>query len=318
MIKPLLQLLILSFLFSGSLPGQQISVTIDASAQKEAISPYIYGKNNSLSDNPADPLTTAEWQRLRDMGISMFRENGGNNASKYNWRRKLSSHPDWYNNVYAHDWDYAASSLGTNIPAAQGMWAFQLTGKAARTAAANFNDWAYNHANWWSGCGQNLAGGGTLNPAGGGNALADGNPDLYLESWNADSTTGILNHWFGNNGKGLDKQKILYWSMDNEPEIWDGTHDDIWPDQPSAEEFMQMYFAVAKKARERFPDIRLTGPVPANEWQWYNWKGDKITYNGKQYVWLEYFILRVAEEQQATGIRLLIFIFIQLIQFLPI
>ena len=68
---------------------------------QKPISPYIFGKNNNLSDNPASPLTANQWQRLRDLGITLFRENGGNNATKYNWRLKLSSHPDWYNNVYA-------------------------------------------------------------------------------------------------------------------------------------------------------------------------------------------------------------------------
>ncbi len=33
--------------------------------------------------------------------------------------------------------------------------------------------------------------------------------------------------------------------------------------------------------------------------------GNKVTYKGKQYPWLEYFILRVAEEQELSGIRLL-------------
>ena len=116
------------------------------------------------------PLTAGQWQRLRDLGINMFRENGGNNATKYNWRRKLSSHPDWYNNVYAHDWDFAAKSLQANIPGAQGMWAFQLIGKAAKTKTANFNDWNYNHSQWWEGVGQNLCGGGQVNIIGGGDA----------------------------------------------------------------------------------------------------------------------------------------------------
>ena len=50
-----------------------------------------------------------------------------------------------------------------------------------------------------------------------------------------------------------------YWSMDNEPEIWEGTHDDVYPVQPDAEEFMQKYFEVAKKARASYPGIKLIG-----------------------------------------------------------
>src|SRR5512138_1057767 len=121
--KQYFQFLACLIFISGSLRAQDVTITIDAAATRKSISPYIYGKNNSLSSNSADPLNAAEWQRLRDMGIRFFRENGGNNATKYNWRRKLSSHPDWYNNVYANNWDFAAASLGNNIPSAQGMWA---------------------------------------------------------------------------------------------------------------------------------------------------------------------------------------------------
>jgi len=283
--------------------SQDVAIQIDASKGRKTISPYIYGRNNSLG-NLAGGSSSAGWQMLRDAGVKMFRECGGNNSTKYNWRLKLSSHPDWYNNVYANDWDKAATSLQQNIPSAQGMWAFQLLGKVAANTKNNFGDWAYNQSQWWSGVNQNLAGGGTVNPAGGNKALKEGDINLYLKDWTADSTVAILDHWFGENGLTLDKSKIQYWGMDNESEIWSGTHDDVMPIQILAEEFMQKYFAVAKKARALYPDIKLLGPVPANEWQWYNW-GNGINVGGKNYPWLEYFIKRIGEEQQATGVRLL-------------
>jgi hypothetical protein len=279
----------------------QVNINIDLSVQPHQVSPLIYGRNNSLSGNPGSGFTP-EWTRLKGARVRFFREGGGNNSTKYNWRRKLSSHPDWYNNVYANDWDFAAQSLQANIPDAQGMWSFQLIGKAAKTNASNFDDWGYNSSQWWSGVQQNLAGGGVVNSAGGGDALTEGNPDLYLENWTADSTVAILDHWF--NDLALDKDQLVYWSMDNEVEIWEGTHDDVMPAQISSEAFMQRYFEVAKKARAKFPNIKLLGPVPANEWQWYNWPGG-ITQGGKKYPWLEYFIKRIAEEQQVSGIRLL-------------
>jgi hypothetical protein len=281
-----------------------VQITIDAKGVRKPVSPYIYGRNNSLSDNSASPVTAATWTRYRDAGITMFRDGGGNNSTKYNWRNKLSSHPDWYNNVYAHDWDYAAKSLQQNIPSVQAMWTLQLIGKAAGNKNNNFNDWGYNVSQWWTGCAQNLAGGGTVSPTGS-EALKEGNPDLYLVSWPPDSVVRILNHWIGSGGTGLNKSKLLYWNMDNEPEIWSGTHDDVMPVQLSADAFMQRYFDTAKKARAIFPEIKLVGPVPANEWQWYNWNGNWISYGGKNYVWLEYFIKRIADEQNATGFRLL-------------
>ena len=285
------------FIFGNSLlRGQTVNVSVDLNAERKPISPLIYGMNNALSDNSSDPLTNSEWQKLKDAGVRMVREFGGNNGTKYNWRLKLSSHPDWYNNVYPHNWNFAAQSLLSNLPAVQGMWCFQLIGKAASNTNNNFNDWAYNQSQWWSGVNQNLAGGGTPNGA-------SGNPNLYLMNWTADSTVGILNYWFDN--LGLNKNYLKYWSMDNEPEIWSGTHDDVMPTQLSAEAFMQKYFDVAKKARAAFPEIKLLGPVTCNEWQWYNWDNATINYNGKNYCWLEFFIKRISEEQASSGIRLL-------------
>src|SRR5215831_1740369 len=184
--------LIVSVCILFNLHAQQVQIQVDVLSNRKPVSPYIYGRNNSLSDDPSSPLPAATWQLYRDAGVNFFRENGGNNLTKYNWRLKLSSHPDWYNNVYQHDWDYAATSLHQNIPNAQGLWGFQLIGKAASSTANNFNDWGYNGSQWWSGVEQNLAGGGVPNNAGGSKATVEGNPNLYLENWTADSTTGVL------------------------------------------------------------------------------------------------------------------------------
>ena len=291
--------------FIGTIATGQVTISIDALKARKNISPDIYGRNNSLpKESYAATLTPAEILRLKDSGVNFLREGGGNNATKYNWRKGISSHPDWYNNVYGESWDNPVKYLRDQLPGnITGMWSFQLIGKAAANTNNNFNDWGYNSSQWWTGAAQNLAGGGVPNTAGGSVAKVNGNPNLYLQDWNADSTTGILDYWF--NTLNIPKQRITYWNMDNEPEIWNGTHDDIVPTSLSAETFMQNYFAVAKKARAKFPDIKLVGPVTANEWQWFNWMNKITGTDGKTYPWLEFFIKRCAEEQKASGVRLL-------------
>jgi len=285
--------------------AQTVTVSVDANSGRIPVSPYIYGRNNSLSANSQQPLSSAQWQFFRDAGLRITREGGGNNSTKYNWRSKLTSAPDWYNNVYNADWDFSAQSLQQNLPGVQGFYSLQLIGKTASTNTANFNDWAYNQSQYWSGVEQNLAGGGTVNPAGGSNALINGNPSLYLKDWPADSTAGIINHWFGLKGLGLSTSNFRYWNMDNEPDCWNSTHDDIISASLTAEDYMQKYFAVAKAARAGYPDIKLVGPASAAEWQWYAWNNATIPYKGKSYTMQEYFIKRIAEEEAATGIRLL-------------
>lgn len=288
---------------AAPLAAQTVHLAIDPTQDRHAVSPYIYGKNDSLG-SPSQPLSAADWQRYRDAGVRLIRAHGGNNGTKYNWQKKLTSHPDWYNNVYADDWDYAQAALQQHLPGVQGLWCFQLLGQVADNTQHNFDDWGYNHSAAWSGVNQNLAGGGIVNPAGGSHALKDGDPALYLTATSADTSTALLDHWIQSTDLALDRRQFLYWNMDNEPEIWSGTHDDVMPQQIPAEDFMQRYFAYAKLARARFPEIKLMGPVPANEWQWYNWSGG-ISAGGRNYPWLEYFIKRIGEEEARTGIRLL-------------
>lgn len=292
-----------SIVLCWQVDAQDAIITINTTQQRKPISPYLYGRNNSFSNVFGSPTTATEIERYQQAGLRFARENNGNNATKYNWKRKLSSHPDWYNNVYAHDWDYGMETIEANMPGLQTMWAFQLIGQVASNNANNFNDWGYNGSQWWEGVAQNLAGGGQVNESGGDEALVEGNPNLYLMDWPADSTTDILNHWFED--LGYDPDGAQYWSMDNEPEIWNGTHDDVMPTLPDADDFLERYFQVAKLARAKFPEIKLVGPVAANEWQWYRWGDQTLMSNGTYYPWLEYFIKRVAEEQVSSGIRLL-------------
>jgi len=264
-----------------SVHAQDVTITVDAAVNKKTVSPYIYGKNESF-DKPAG--------FYKDAGLRFARMNAGNNATKYNWRRKITSHPDWYNNVYGYDWDATSKIIASNQPNMQVMWAFQLIGKVASSKDFNFDDWGFNNSQWWEGVGQNLAGGGTPNIANPkGKALVEGDPSKYLMNWPADSTVEILNHWFGAYGIGLNKNQFLYWNMDNEPDIWNGTHDDVMPTQIPASQFMDRFIAVAKKARALFPEIKICGPVTTSEWQWYKWGNEALTIDGKYSCWLEYF-----------------------------
>jgi len=275
--------------------AQNVTISVNATQNKRLISPLIYGKNDFL-DHPI--------QFYKDAGLRFARMNGGNNASAYNWRQKLAVHPDWYNNVYPADWDALAQKVNTNFPAMQGMFAFQLLGRVASDGSNNFNDWAFNQSQYWSGHGQNLAGGGQVNTNGGSQALVDGNIDLFSKPWPADSSVAILDHWFGTGGLGLNKDQFRYWSMDNEVDIWNGTHDWAMPTLLSASAFVDRFIELAKKAKAIDPTIKICGPVTTSEWQWYKWSNESIWIDGRYYPWIEYFIKRLGDEYKASGIKL--------------
>lgn len=276
-----------------------VEVSIDAESNKKLVSPYIYGKNGCVSDKKysgvlgdEDPKNVA---LAKEAGLRFVRMNDGNNATKYNWKDCLSSHPDWYNNVYYHNWNASSMRLRDNLPDIQAMYAFQLAGYVAKTDEYNFNDYEYNGSKWWNGVTMNLAGGGDVSGE-------DGDYRLYLKEWPADSTVAILDYW--EKELNFDMSKRQYWSMDNEPEIWNGTHDDL-PLEFTADEFIEKYIAVAKKAKALNPNVKLCGPVAANEWQWFKFREETLKIDGRYYCWLEYFIKRVADEQKKSGVRLL-------------
>lgn len=290
--------LLMALAISSQAQQAPISITIDSETDNIAISPYMYGRNGA-------PSSTAEYSLIKEAGIRFERMNDGNNCTKYNWRKKLTCHPDWYNNVYDCDWDKRASDFQANLPNLKGMFAFQLLGKVAKTKDYNFNDWGYNRSQWWSGCSKKMCGGGSFDENG--NVVQLGDTSLFLQDWPADSTVGIYNHW--KNDLNLDMSQFEYWNMDNEMEIWGGTHSDVITDvytNETYEEIMQKYFAVAKAIRKINPNVKLCGPAAASEWTWYNGCGNtQPTVDGKTYSWLEYFIMRCAQEEKATGVRMI-------------
>lgn len=303
--RNLLPSLLLTATFAGA---SDITVVVQADSGRRPISPWLYGRNNNLSDDPAEPTPDSVLAKYREAGLRMLRENGGNNATKYNWRRKLSSHPDWYNNVYAHDWDHAASTLQAKLPGTQGLFAFQLLGWAAANTTNNWGDWNWSqaHGGKYPNAGQDLAGGGLpdtikLDTS---RAAVLGDHTRYLEPWPADSSTGIVDHWFGAGGTALDSSRFRYWSMDNEPDIWSSTHDDA-TDTISFEAYFQKYLAVARSARRRMPSVKLVGPVIANEWMWWTWNNKAIDDDGTDRSPMEMFLKRVGEEERKSGTRLL-------------
>ena len=290
-------------------PTLAIDITVDANAGIKKISPYLYGRNiDKISDGDAEVTEeeSAFINQMLEAGIHMLRANNGNNATRYNWRHKMTVHPDWYNNVYSHDWAITAQKVLDKMPGVDAMYAFQLTGYAASSTDYNFPDW-----NWKQEHGTyatqtfDLAGGGEVSEDGK-TLIKAGDPSLYNMEWPADSTVAIIPHW--KDELKFDMSRFKYWSMDNEMEIWRGTHSDL--DLPVTGDFLvERYIDVAKKARAQWKDIKLTGPVVANEWQWcsvssYN-KEDRPKGEDRNYCWLEYFIMKVAEEQKKSGVRLL-------------
>ena len=294
---------------AATLSSAAINISVDAQKGIKKISPYLYGRNiDKISDGNTEVTAdeSAFINQMLDAGIHFLRANNGNNATRYNWRHKMTVHPDWFNNVYSHDWAITAQKVLDNMPGVDAMYAFQLTGYAASSTEYNFPDWNWNQEHgFYPSQTFDLAGGGEVSDDGE-TLIKAGDASLYNMEWPADSTVAIIPHW--KDELKFDMSRFKYWSMDNEMEIWRGTHSDL--DLPVTGDFLvERYIDVAKKARAAWGDIKLTGPVVANEWFWcsvssYN-KQDRPKGPDRDYCWLEYFIMKVAEAQKSSGTRLL-------------
>ena len=304
-----------------------INISVDAKSGVKAISPHIFGRNiqgtyDIIQDTSYNLTSNEEKEiaRINEAGIHMLRLNQGNNATKYNWRKHLSSHPDWINNVYDHNWDITAKKVLNYMPGVDGMYGFQLSGYVAKTKEANYHEWEWSQAHPSVPSSKfrdyDLAGGGEMDENG--NLIKSGSWENYLEPWPSDSTVGILKYW--RDELKYDMKRFQYWSMDNEPEIWAGGHNDMPKDYSSpaavANAIVDSFIEVASKARKIYPEIKISGPVAANEWLWCNVsyfnsntgkrESDRVTDgNGNKVCWLKYFIQKIGEAQKKTGLRLL-------------
>ena len=71
-------------------------------------------------------------------------------------------------------------------------------------------------------------------------------------------------------GMGLDPKHFLYFHLDNEPECWSSTHDDVCPKPMTPEQCVQKYVAVAKELRTRYPQVKILAPgFTAEASTWY-------------------------------------------------
>ena len=274
-------ILLIFAIFTVTNAQNTVNITVNTKIGQKPISPALYGRNNCLKNNS----TEAEKQFLRDAGVRLMRENGGNNGTKYNWREDLSSHPDWYNNVYDQYRDERAVIIEEDFNNVQGMFGFPTCGWAASSNDFNFKEWIddKNHTRTT----ENLAGGGDINK--------------YLVPWPADSIVGVLDHWFKEDGLGLSEENFTYWNLDNEPDIWEHTHDDIFPEHIHPEVVIDKYLAVARKIKSVNPNLKLCAPAITGEWHFWGWaKEDKLGMS-----WVEYFIKRFGEATTDDGVQLI-------------
>jgi hypothetical protein len=241
-----------------------VTVSIDVLSNRHAISKYVYG-----GAYPKDAPT------ITDSGLSVVRW-GGNATSRYNWQLKT------YN--AANDWffeDFGYSEIGdsdsaqyiTDVKAAGSNpimtmvmlpwvaktsgWSFSVAKYGAQCAADPYNSDAGDGLK--TDCATTL----TANPSDANVALLDqpGTNDppgsVYRNQWAAALATafGTAPHFY---------------NMDNEIDIWGGTHRDVHPLPTAYNEMRDTFITEATALKVWDPKAIRLGPVSCCWWFYFN------------------------------------------------
>jgi hypothetical protein len=241
-----------------------VNVTLDVLSNRHAISRYVYG-----GAYPKDAAT------ITDSGMTVVRW-GGNATSRYNWKLDTyNAANDWYFEDFGYseigDGDSAkyirdVKAAGSNplitmvmLPwvAKSSGWSFSVSKYGTQCAADPFNSDAGDGLQ--TNCSTTL----TANPNDANVPLLDkpGTNDppgsVYRNQW-----TAALSAAFGT--------APHFYNMDNEIEIWGGTHRDVHPAPTAYNEMRDTFLTEASALKGWDPKAIRLGPVTCCWWFYWN------------------------------------------------
>jgi hypothetical protein len=268
-------------------PTTNVTVTVNVLANRHPISPYIYGASF--------PPSTAY---IKTGGVTLSRW-GGNNSSRYNWKLNAKNDDaDWYFENYSWGSPDSAAYISQAVAggAAPIMTIPMLEWVAKDTTSSSFSVKKYG-AQCAADPYNSDAGDGILpgtNCLYGSDYLTGNNPtdaDTHLlDSPSAGDPPNSVyrNQWIEAIAPLYGKQPHLY-QLDNEPEIWSGTHRDVHPAPTGYDELATDIVHAGHKIKAFDPAAVRLAPV-FDSW-WFYWNGansnDKGDHGGLDFLpWL--------------------------------
>ena len=301
-----------------------VTATIDVLTNRHAISPYIYG-----GSYPTDAAT------ITDSGLGLVRW-GGNATSTYNWQlQTYNADFDYYFEDFASQ-GFSNGSDGSstqfitdvkNAGSAPLMTMVMLPWVAKSAEAAGNGHWSFSVAKYGAQCGvdpYNTDAGNGIVPG-----TCNSNTPTYLSANPNDAYFPLLddhtqtcavgttcvyrNDWaaalataFGNGSCPIPYSSITschFYDMDNEIDIWGGTHRDIHPNPSGYDELSSTYLTEARNLKIWDPQAVRLGPVSCC-W-WFYWNGansnDKGTHAGIDF--LPWWLNEIYWQDQISGAR---------------
>ena len=251
-----------------SAPGStSVAVTINTLANRHLISPYIYGIN-SLTESDVTALSPA---------LVRF---GGNEASDYNWiLHTYNTGSDyWFESYSLGNVDSVQFTSFTKASGGQELTTMPMLGWVAKSSGYSFSVQKYGQQCQTQPGNSDVGNGikpdcSTLvvnNPADAYYPLVD--TPSNCPAGTVDGTTCVdrqtwaqaLSVAFGNGVCNVPYTPIAschFYDMDNEPEIWDGSHRDIHPIHPGYTELSNLFETEGAALKSWDPNAVRFGPV---------------------------------------------------------
>src|SRR5579862_2769865 len=291
-----------------------VAITVNALANRHAISPLIYGTAFASSND------------LADLNFAINRS-GGNNETRYNWQ--LNAHNldfGWYFESYPD----SSATPGATADAfvanskdggAQPMITIPMIGWMPKLGSGRTILYSYS---------TNLYGPQTSTDpyrpaAGNGISTTNNTPITWNNPNDANFPTNVtfqqsyIQHLLGQWGASTNGG-VRYYIMDNEESIWFSTHQDVHPVGPTMQEIRNDFFTYASMVKSNDPNVLVCGP---EEWGWggylnsgydQQWSGQHNDYNPADYPdrgtnggwdYMPWLLNQINQHDVGTGQRLL-------------
>ncbi|WP_234122456.1 glycoside hydrolase family 44 protein [Clostridium hydrogenum] len=303
-VKKLACLVVITFISSitlGSVSGGHkahagvigdININVDTQAEKNAISPYIYGTNQDFANAKVNS-----------------RRIGGNRLSCYNWENNFSNAGNDY--MYSSD-DYLMSLYNVpgekrNEPAsvittfhdkslAEGVPYSLVTLQAAGYVSADGNGAVAKNetapSNRWKEVKFHKGGPLSLTP--------DLNDNyVYMDEF--------VNFLVNKYGKASSLTGIKGYSLDNEPSLWSSTHSEVHPNKTTCAEILNKDVELSKTVKGIDPTAEVFGPAlyGFSAFNSFNDAPDWSSVKGNYSWFIDYYLDNMKKQSDAAGKRLL-------------
>jgi sugar lactone lactonase YvrE len=292
-------------------PPAAITLTVNVAAERQPISPYIYGLNFA-KESLADEL---------DLPVRRW---GGNHTTRYNWQGNWMNHgSDWYfhNNIHYDPYTGATQTADQWVDqnertGSASLITVPIIGYVAKDGdpdSCGFQVSKYgpqddvDDESGFPNCGNGM---------GGGVPIAGNDPLDTSLIVTPSFASGWVNHLAATHGA-ADAGGVQFYALDNEPELWSETHRDVYPDPQTYDELRDRSYAYGAAIKAADPAAQLFG-YAAFGWSgyWYS-QYDLVTAaqngytyfpdyatHGNQYQ-VEWYLQQMAQYEQTNGMRLL-------------